>query len=242
MPKALSLGANNRWWLIRRYLSDLGAKSVLELGCGLGHTGALIAQDYAYVGIEPDDKSRGSAASAVAAHGGTVVDDLIKINQPGGYRFDVICAFEVLEHLEHPEVVVETWLERLVDGGSFIFSVPAHRKRFSASDAAVGHYRRYDAADVVKFTRGLDLKILEMKTVGWPLGWLGELVRAIVAKATKQTNFSKADATSRSGRWLQPGKIFRLILAPVTIISRALQPIGFKYSIGNNWVVLCTRA
>jgi len=238
----LSLGANNRWWVIRQYLTDLAPQTVLELGCGVGQTGALIARDYKYVGVEPDSVSRSSAEGPVAAFGGTVFESIEEVSENIQVQFDVRCAFEVLEHLEEPVEVVSTWLKSLRPDGSFIFSVPANRERFSASDRAVGHYRRYDASDIEEFVNRLELTVLDMRTVGWPCGWIGERVRAIVAVLTRRTESTKHNATSRSGRWLQPGKRFGPLLSPVVALSKAIQPIGFKYSRGNNWVVLCQRA
>lgn len=241
MPKGLSLGANNRWWVIREHLRTLAPQAVLELGCGLGQTGSLIAQDFKYVGVEPDYESRSRAQAAVAAYEGLVVDAIEEVARNAQVEFDVVCAFEVLEHLEQPDEVVTIWLKSLRNQGAFIFSVPANSKRFSAWDRAVGHYRRYDAHDIEQFAKRLDLSIVDMRAVGWPLGWIGEWVRATVAVLSRNSPATKSDATARSGRWLQPGKRFGPLLFPVTALSRAIQPIGFKASKGNNWVVLCQR-
>ena len=58
--------------------------------------------------------------------------------------FDLVCAFDIIEHIEDDR---QTFLElsRVAkDDSRLIFSVPLHPTRWNAFDALVGHARRYD--------------------------------------------------------------------------------------------------
>src|SRR3546814_10271932 len=60
----------------------------------------------------------------------------------------MVCAFDVLEHIEDDRLAIQEWIRWLAPNGKTILSVPAHRSRWGAGDVWAGHYRRYDRNDV----------------------------------------------------------------------------------------------
>src|SRR3546814_13621988 len=64
--------------------------------------------------------------------------------------FNMVCAFDVLEHIEDDRLAIQEWIRWLAPNGKMILSVPAHRSRWGAGDVWAGHYRRYDRNDVVQ--------------------------------------------------------------------------------------------
>ncbi len=56
---------------------------------------------------------------------------------------EAVGAFDVLEHLEYPEILIREIFRILKPGGYFICSVPAYQLLFSDFDLSIGHYRRY---------------------------------------------------------------------------------------------------
>lgn len=63
--------------------------------------------------------------------------------------FDVVGAFDVLEHCDPEEVAVDELRRVLVPGGRLLLSVPAYSWAWSDHDVANGHYRRYTRARAV---------------------------------------------------------------------------------------------
>lgn len=61
-------------------------------------------------------------------------------------RYDLICAFDVIEHLEDDRGALRWIADQLRPGGLFMATVPAHPWFFSRHDVVVGHYRRYTRA------------------------------------------------------------------------------------------------
>lgn len=89
-----------------RYLRQLGPLldrrgSLLEIGCGNGFfLEEAQAQGYSVVrGIEPSEPACAMAASSVAAG---IVNDVVRPGQFADATFDVICLFQVLDHLPFP--------------------------------------------------------------------------------------------------------------------------------------------
>lgn len=63
--------------------------------------------------------------------------------------FDLICAFDIVEHVEDDQQVFREITRVARDGAAIIFSVPLQPDRWSAFDALVGHVRRYDANELM---------------------------------------------------------------------------------------------
>lgn len=64
-------------------------------------------------------------------------------NPPFSEEFDIICLFDVLEHLKEDQQALECIRSMLKPNGLIILTVPAHQWLWSREDVAAGHYRRY---------------------------------------------------------------------------------------------------
>jgi len=179
---------------------------VLEVGCG---TGALLydlaERGYDGVGVELSAKARSIAHQVLADDGRFRIES--EVPRHAAQSFDLLIAFEVLEHIEDDVAALASWLELLKPGGRVLISVPAHRHRWNVTDALVGHYRRYDRADVEALLGGLGLDIESVSTIGWPASWFVERAR-ILAK-TAQVRAAGVDveaiATGDSSRTQDSG-------------------------------------
>jgi SAM-dependent methyltransferase len=71
--------------------------------------------------------------------------------------FDLVCAFDIVEHVEDDRRVLGELGRVARDGARVILSVPLHPARWSGFDTLVGHVRRYDPDDLVALlaTQGL---------------------------------------------------------------------------------------
>jgi SAM-dependent methyltransferase len=197
-----------RWDVVRRLL-PAAAEDVLEIGCGQGGFAARLAQRYSYLGVEPDDLSAIVAAERVLRSGGRgrVQHGDLSVVDPAA-RFDLVCAFEVIEHIEDDEAALRAWAGRLRPGGSLLLSTPAFQHRFAAADEMVGHYRRYDPPVMRRLLTDIGLRDAEVVQFGAPLGYLLEAGRNTVAKR-RQGSIATApieERTYASGRTLQPRK------------------------------------
>lgn len=73
--------------------------------------------------------------------------------------FDLICLFDVIEHIPNDHAVFCHLSHLLADGGVLFFSVPLHAHAWTPFDALVGHYRRYDPEDLQTLIDTHDLDI-----------------------------------------------------------------------------------
>jgi SAM-dependent methyltransferase len=196
----LSLHAWLRFDAIRRLL-PADARSLLEIGAGLGSVGAMLARDHEYVGLEPDRAAYVVASQRVGAAGTVLRVDAESYEAP--QAFDAVCAFEVLEHIEDDRAAVAGWLRHLRPGGWLLVSVPAGARRFGATDVKAGHFRRYDRSDLTVVLEGAGLEDTRIVAYGFPLGYALEAARNLYASRTTDAG-SLEERTAASGRWLQP--------------------------------------
>lgn len=95
--------------------------TVLEVGCGSGEFGAktCVAK---YVGLEFSAK----AAAAARTRGLTVLQEPVEVHARAKPEFyDVVCTFQVLEHVAQADNFLRGCLTSLKPGGLLIVSVPS---------------------------------------------------------------------------------------------------------------------
>lgn len=226
----LTLGAWLRLDAISPFLERFpqGAR-VLEIGAGLGGFGCRLAQRFDYTGVELDRTSWELAVTNFERSGrGRILHGDIAV-VPSAARFDVVCAFEVLEHIEDDEEALTQWSQRLVGNGIILVSVPAFRSRFGRSDVRVGHYRRYDPQELRRKLEAVGFAAPELKLYGFPLGLLLDAARNTIAGMRPSTDSAEA-RTRVSGRWFQPsrrlGWATRLASRPFQLLQRPFYRSG----------------
>jgi len=220
-----------RYEVVERML-PAGITDVLEVGCGQGALGVRLAQRYNYLGVEPDQESWSVAQQRISAAGTGEVRN-ISVDGLGAELFDLVCAFEVLEHIEDDAAAVREWAARLRPGGWLLLSVPAHQHRFGAADELVGHFRRYDPGAMTALLDQCGFTGIEVRQYGFPLGYVLETGRNLIGRrrlATAKTQ-SVAERTAGSGRLLQPsgrarGAAIRWGTAPFRLMQRAFPNTG----------------
>jgi len=131
-PLGYLASRQDAFWGVRRALEGIGARRVLEVGCGLGYlTYALRRAGYDAVGI---DFSSEAIAKAKRFYG-----DFYECRSVESYatasqeRFDAIVMVEVIEHLEKPVDLIARALELLREQGSVIVTTP-NRSFFSSGE------------------------------------------------------------------------------------------------------------
>lgn len=142
-----------RYWSaqVRKHLGQ----DVLEVGAGNGvNTPYLNRGAREWVCLEPDksmaqnlaQRQRANQLPATRVVAGTIAD------LPATPSFDSIIYIDVLEHIEDDAAEVAEAVQRLRPGGKLVVLGPAHNWLFSPFDKAVGHFRRYSAAELRALT------------------------------------------------------------------------------------------
>lgn len=226
-----------RWGGIERALRAVEPCSILEIGAGQGAVGARLASRSRYAGIEPDPDSAAVARRRIEPRGALHPGSLDEL--PSGEPVDLVCAFEVLEHIEDDAAALRAWREQLTSTGSLLLSVPAHTSRFGPTDRLVGHHRRYDRAqlEALVTTAGFEVDAVEAygAGLGHVLEWLRN--RLVVRRGTT----AAAVGTPGSGRFLQPRRLGGLVTAALAAPGRLLQRVLGADAPGVGWILRAHR-
>jgi len=199
-----------------------GVETVLEIGVGVGAAGARLARRYDYTGIESDERSAAIARTRIAANGGTVVHGRTH-DLESGASFDLVCAFEVLEHIEDDTAAMREWRRLVRPGGWLMISVPAWPQRFGAHDEIAGHFRRYERAQLEGLAASVGLVEARILAYGFPLGNLLEAAWHFVARRSDASG-TLEERTAKSGRRFQPpgslGWATQIVALPFALLQR----------------------
>jgi SAM-dependent methyltransferase len=239
MP-VLSTNAWLRFDAIRQSLKTAAPQTVIEMGAGEGGLGAWLARHYVYTGIEPDSISRVTADARLAEVGrGRVIEQLPDAAEE---TFDLVCAFEVLEHIDDDVGALEQWREYLKPDGWILMSVPAHAAQFGPSDEHAGHFRRYERAELTSRLEKAQFEVVQLRSYGVGLGTVLQRIRNVMARRDA-ANRTAEELTSASGRYFQPhAKITALTCATIAAPFRLAQMPFVNTDIGTGYVVLARRS
>jgi glycosyltransferase involved in cell wall biosynthesis len=150
------------------------------------------------------------------------VDDIFKLDE--SKKFDLIFAFEVIEHIQDDKKAIEKINNLLNKNGYFIFSVPAHQKKWSVLDEWAGHFRRYERGQFEELLNGTNIEIVNIYNYGFPLI---NILRFIQIKTINKKNIatSKEENSKKSGIDRSSGERFKflfndLVLLPFYLIQK----------------------
>jgi SAM-dependent methyltransferase len=221
-----------RWSVVKRIVDELRPQTILEIGCGRGAFGARLAARASYLAVEPDATSFAIARPRISAAGGEILN-VTSDDVAADRSFDLVCAFEVLEHLENDAAAARSWRRSVAPGGHLLLSMPAWQARFNNWDTLAGHYRRYSPEGARQLLTSAGFGDVEVTVYGWPLGYALEKVRGRVADrlgAAHEDGSSMQDRTARSGGIMQPkaiaGAVIQLGVLPFAGMQRLRPTAG----------------
>ncbi len=118
----------------------------MEAGCGTGGNLKMLSSFGKLDAFELDDEARVIAKGKVPMDikSGMLPDHVPY--QPGS--FDVVVAFDVIEHVEHDVESLASLGKQLAPGGRLVMTVPAMPWLWSKHDETHHHYRRYTKASL----------------------------------------------------------------------------------------------
>ncbi|PWU11017.1 MAG: hypothetical protein C5B47_01295 [Verrucomicrobia bacterium] len=166
---------------------------LLEVGCG---TGALlsklahICQEGEVIGMDLHNEAVEVAKKRTPCK---VVSGNI-LDPPELGQFDIVGAFDVIEHLEDHVAALMGLSKLLRPGGKILLTVPAHMSLWSYFDEAACHKRRYNLHSLVSALKSAKLQPLYMTEFmmgTFPLIWLGRRLfssRKVSSSITEQAN------------------------------------------------------
>ena len=147
---------DTHWWyrerrhLLARQIHGMTPGRAVDVGAAAGgNTRVLLEHGWDSIALEYGEDGAGIAR----ARGLPVLRaDALALPFPDS-SLDLVVAYDVLEHIDDDDRVVQEFHRVLRQGAAALIAVPADPRLWSAHDVAVGHVRRY--------TRGTLVPLLE---------------------------------------------------------------------------------
>jgi len=163
---------SSHWWYVARrdiladYVqryADLPANArILEIGCGTGHNLAMLGEFGHVDGLELDDEARALSEKRLGRK--VMSSPLPELSEVPGRHYDLIGAFDVIEHIDDDAAALASITAKLKPGGKFVMAVPAHQWMWSAHDVVNHHKRRYSRRALKAL---IDASPLALETIGY---------------------------------------------------------------------------
>lgn len=236
--EALALAEARHWWFRARnrviiwvLKSRIGKiRNFLEIGCGTGFVLEGVHQEYPETtlsGTEFFDEGLMHARRRVPSASFEKLDARAMNDTE---QFDVIGAFDVIEHIDEDEQVLANLSRALHKDGHLLLTVPQHRWLWSAADERACHMRRYTRRELVdKVGRaGLEVQyVTSFVTLLVPLMWLARQ-RPGQKNAVVNSEFDISDRTNR-------------LLEFVMKIEFGLLKAGITFPLGGSLLLLAKK-
>lgn len=220
---------STHWWftvrrrLIGQVLRDckLPANArILEAGCGTGGNIALLRRFGTVRAMEPDEASRSYVQET---HGLAVDPGLLPDGLPyAPASFDLVCAFDVIEHVDDDRASVRKLGELLAEKGVLVLMVPAYQWMWSHHDELHHHKRRYTRREFVRVLEEAGLRVTRatyFNTVLLPL--------AVGVRMTKRVFGLKGEDDRMPPPWLNR-LLAGLFAAELPTLRRGALPFGLS--------------
>jgi SAM-dependent methyltransferase len=155
------------WWyrarrrvlaaLIRREARPPASARILEIGCGTGHNLAMLSGFGDVDALELDEEARGLAEQRLGRK--VMSAPLPELAGVADRCYDLIGAFDVIEHIEDDRGALASIAAKLKLGGKLVMTVPAHQWMWSAHDVVNHHKRRYSKRSLRALIEGSPLRL-----------------------------------------------------------------------------------
>ena len=239
-PKLASLEATHFWFVARnklivglvdRFFSS--ASKFLEIGCGNGAVLTALAGARRWQRLVGSDlhPSAFTTARSRAPNAEFIQLDATRILAEN--VFDVVGAFDVLEHIVDDEAVVRGVRRAVVPGGGVVIAVPQHPWLWSEEDEIAHHVRRYRRGELETKLEHCGFEVL------FSASFVSLLLPLMVANRMFHRPCGK---DAELGHGLEIGPTANRILSSVLLAEVSLTLAGLRWPLGGSRVVVARAA
>jgi SAM-dependent methyltransferase len=161
---------SRHWWFLarREILSSLidslnlpSDASILEIGCGTGGNLEMLTEHGKLYAVEMDSTALNITATKMTkkcdVRKGKFPDEI-----PFQQQFDLICMFDVLEHIDNDIDTLLAAKNLLEKKGRIVLTVPAYQWLWSSHDEFLHHKRRYSATQLRDTAEQAGYKVIKL--------------------------------------------------------------------------------
>lgn len=217
-------------WALRTYKPD--ANTFLEVGCGTGFVLSGIARACPKLVLSGSEIFLAGLSHAAERVPSAHFMQMDARRVPFVDEFDVIGAFDVLEHIEEDETVLAQLHGAIKPGGVLLLTVPQHPWLWSASDEYACHVRRYTRAEIEQkvLTAGFEL----LRSSSFVTSLLPAMMLSRVLQKQKTKDYDP-------GGELKFNAVLNELFYALMMLEIAGIRFGINYPIGGSRLIVAQR-
>lgn len=232
------LEANHFWfrnrnriilWALREYVPRLDR--YLEIGCGTGFVLSAVAMAYPHASLTGSEVFSAGLPYAYARVPRAELLQMDARNIPYADHFDVVGAFDVLEHIREDELVLQAIHRALRPGGDLVLTVPQHPWLWSQQDELACHVRRYTAEELVE----------KLERTGFQVRLCTSFVSLLLPVLWMTRRFVRASVDEDPLSGLRIGRAANRLLSPIMTLDYIALRMGVRFPAGGSLLIVAEK-
>ena len=234
-PRLAEIEESNFWfrarneliqWALRNYFPD--AKSFFEVGCGTGFVLAGIRENFPRMRLAGSEIFIDGLAIAQTRLPNAELYQMDARRIPFEREFDVVGAFDVLEHVIEDENALAQMFNAAQPGGGLLVTVPQHRFLWSASDDYAMHQRRYARAELRK----------KVESAGWQIERITSFISLLLPLMIWSRMQRKRNHDFQPWREFEIGPALNKTLESILKFERMVIKTGASFPAGGSLLLI----
>ena len=217
-------------WALRSYFPK--AKDFLEIGCGTGFVLLGIRNEIPHLSLYGSDIYDEALIYAGERLKGA---DLFRMDARSlsfEEKFDIIGAFDLLEHIREDDVILSKMFRAVRRGGGIILSVPQHSVMWSQSDEDAHHVRRYAAPELERKVKGAGFKVRDV------ISFVSLLLPFMfISRLKSRLSCERYDVINE----LRSNGFMNALLEKVMDLERTLVRLGLRLPFGGSLLLIADK-
>ncbi len=233
-PKHFWFVARNRILMdmMRKYFPDPG--KVLEMGCGTGFVLSGLCATFPQARLSGSDIFTEGLTFTAKRVPNAFLFQMDARHIPFREEFDLIGAFDVLEHIEEDNAALAQMYQACKPGGGIVLTVPQHRWLWSRVDDFAHHKRRYTRAELIEKTASAGFR------VEYATSFVSLLLPLMLASRGLKKSGEDMDKQMEAVG-LKVGRLTNAVLGTIMQIERGLISLGLSFPFGGSLLLVARR-
>ena len=220
-------------WAMKKYFPL--TQSFLEIGCGTGYVLSGLSLTFPgikYTGADIFTSGLKFASSRVPQA------EFIQMDArsiPFNNEFDVIGAFDMIEHVDEDEQVLSQMYKALRHGGGIIVTVPQHEWLWSAADDQGFHKRRYTRAILGEKVTKSGFEVIRM------ISFMSILLPVIILLRWRYLFYSKTTIEKSVKEEIKINSVLNYLFGVICKLETQMIKSGFSFPAGGSLLCIAKK-
>ena len=215
-------------WALRKYFPNF--QDFLEVGCGTGFVLSGIEKEFPHLKLQGSEVFIHGLGFASERLAHTDLFQMDARNIPFDQEFDVIGAFDVIEHIQEDSLVLSELYRSTKQG--IVLSVPQHPWLWSQADDYAHHVRRYHSQELKSKVEAVGFRVTRMTSF---VALLLPLMLASRLRQRRVRNNYDLTAELNIRQWINS------TLESVMTVERKMIQMGISFPLGGSLLLVAYK-